>query len=143
MLLRLNSFRFRLINLVNSFMMETPKTVADLEERSRKADEMIRSLKNQIEQIKLQSTPEYIAKRKDELKTENEKLKAKIQEKLKELEQAEAAKAQKQKAKVEEKPKQEVKQETGNEKKKEAKPKTDVPASKKDSKEPPSIYSLI
>lgn len=71
--------------------MEAPKTLAELQERSKKADDMIDTLRKQIEQIKLQSTPEFMSKREQELKAENEKLKKKVEELKKELEAAEAA----------------------------------------------------
>ena len=90
MLLRLTS-RFRLTRLINSFSMDTPKTLAELQERSKKADDMIKTLKTQIEQIKLQSTPDFMSKREQELKNENEKLKKRVEELKKELESAEAA----------------------------------------------------
>lgn len=67
--------------------------LTELRDRSQKANEIIEKLKHQIEQIKLQTTPVYMAKRVGELKGENEKLKKRVDELKKELEEAEAGKS--------------------------------------------------
>lgn len=72
--------------------MDGAKSLTELKQRSQKADEIIEKLKHQIEQIKLQTTPEFMAKRVVELKSENEKLKKRVDELKKELEAAEAGK---------------------------------------------------
>lgn len=72
--------------------MDGAKSLTELKQRSQKADEIIEKLKHQIEQIKLQTTPEFMSKRVVELKGENEKLKKRVDELKKELEAAEAGK---------------------------------------------------
>ena len=72
--------------------MDGAKSLTELKQRSQKADEIIEKLKHQIEQIKLQTTPEFMSKRVVELKSENEKLKKRVDELKKELEAAEAGK---------------------------------------------------
>lgn len=66
--------------------------VEELKLKSKEANELIQSLKNQIEQIKLSSTPAYMAEKAKSLETENSQLKLKVEELKKQLEQAEALK---------------------------------------------------
>jgi len=79
------------LNSVKEAIMDSTKMVTELREKSRKADEMIEKLRAQIEQIKIQTTPAYMASRVGELKGENEKLKERVEVLKKELETAEAA----------------------------------------------------
>lgn len=91
-MLRLTSFRLNKTLLIDSIIMDGAKSLTELKQRSQKADEIIEKLKHQIEQIKLQTTPEFMSKRVVELKGENEKLKKRVDELKKELEAAEAGK---------------------------------------------------
>jgi hypothetical protein len=65
-------------------------SVDDLKQRSQQADELIRKLKNQIEQIKLQTTDAYKTEKAQRLQKENEQLKKRVEQLKKELDDAEA-----------------------------------------------------
>jgi aminoacyl tRNA synthase complex-interacting multifunctional protein 1 len=73
--------------------MSAPVTIEELRSRSNQANDLIQKLQHQIEQIKLQTSPEYLTKRAAELKVENEQLRKEVERLVKELETAEANKA--------------------------------------------------
>jgi hypothetical protein len=70
--------------------MSTTLNVDDLKKKSHQADELIRQLKTQIEQIKVQTTDAYKAEKAQRLQKENEQLKKRVEQLKKELEDAEA-----------------------------------------------------
>jgi chromosome segregation ATPase len=73
-------------------VMETVH-INELKLKSQNANQLIEKLKHQIEQIKIQTTPNYVADKIKNLKSENESLKKRVEELKKELEEAEAGKA--------------------------------------------------
>lgn len=84
--LKSNKFRnLQLAKMVNTLSIE------ELKQRSTQATDLIEKLKKQIEQIKLQTTPAYMAEKVKTLQNENEKLKQEVELLKKELEAAEAA----------------------------------------------------
>ena len=88
-------FNFSIINKTRNYLFEkmsAPVTIEELRSRSNQANDLIQKLQHQIEQIKLQTSPEYITKRAAELKTENEQLRKEVERLVKELEVAEANK---------------------------------------------------
>ena len=67
-------------------------SISDLKLKSSQANEIIESLKAQIEQIKLESSPHFMVQKAKKLEKENLELKAQVEELKKNLEQAEALK---------------------------------------------------
>lgn len=65
-------------------------SVEELAQKSTQADELIKKLRHQIEQIKIQSTDAYKAERIKKLQKENEQLKKKVEDLKAELERVEA-----------------------------------------------------
>jgi hypothetical protein len=89
-------FNFSIINKTRSYLfdkMSAPVTIEELRSKSNQANDLIKKLQQQIEQIKLQTSPEYQAKRAAELKIENEELRKEVDRLVKELEAAEANKS--------------------------------------------------
>jgi transcription initiation factor TFIID subunit TAF12 len=66
-------------------------TVEQLKLKSNQAQEMIQKLRKQIELIKQQTTPEFMKEKEKQLEKENAELKQRVQQLVKELEQAEAS----------------------------------------------------
>jgi regulator of replication initiation timing len=89
---------FRSDNLSRSYLFTSKSfirmsaTLEQLKLRSTQASEVIEKLKKQVEQIKLQTTPAYMAEKAKTLQKENELLKKRVDELKKELESAEANK---------------------------------------------------
>jgi hypothetical protein len=68
----------------------TTLSMSDLKKKSQDANDLIEKLQKQIEQIKLLSTPEYMAEQTKKLKKENEDLRKQVEKLKKDLEEAEA-----------------------------------------------------
>jgi len=89
---------FRSDNLSRTFLFDSRSflkmsaTLEQLKLRSNQANEVIEKLKKQVEQIKLQTTPAYMAEKAKTLQKENELLKKRVEELKKELELAEGKK---------------------------------------------------
>lgn len=86
--------KYKLLNLNFDSLLKMTGTVTleQLKQRSAQANEVIEKLKKQIEQIKLQTTPQYMAERAKTLEKENVVLKKRVEDLKKELENAEAGK---------------------------------------------------
>lgn len=113
-------------------------TVEQLKLKSNQAQEMIQKLRKQIELIKQQTTPEFMKEKERQLEKENAELKQRVQQLVKELEQAEAssgslplinvtntaqpAQQQAEKPKQEQKPQQQKQQQQQPKQKQEQKP---------------------
>jgi uncharacterized protein YukE len=67
-------------------------SISDLKLKSTQANEIIESLKAQIERIKLESSPDFMQQKAKKLEKENLELKAQVEELKKNLEQVEALK---------------------------------------------------
>ena len=67
-------------------------SISDLKLKSSQANEIIESLKAQIERIKLESSPDFMQQKAKKLEKENLELKAQVEELKKSLEQVEALK---------------------------------------------------
>jgi predicted nuclease with TOPRIM domain len=67
-------------------------SISDLKIKSTQANEIIESLKAQIERIKLESSPDFMQQKAKKLEKENIELKAQVEELKKNLEQVEALK---------------------------------------------------
>ena len=89
---------FRSDNLYRNYLFTSKSylkmnaTLEQLKLRSSQANEVIEKLKKQVEQIKLQTTPAFMAEKAKSLQKENELLKKRVDELKKELEAAEAKK---------------------------------------------------
>ena len=92
-------FSFRSINFITSKStlfhqlerkMSNAVNIEELKQRSVQADELIKKLKSQIEQIKLQTNESYKKERTQRLQKENEELKKKVEILKKELDAVEA-----------------------------------------------------
>ncbi len=66
-------------------------TLEQLKLKSAQAQEMIQRLRNQIELIKQQTTPEFMKEKEKQLERENAELRQRVQQLVKELEQAEVS----------------------------------------------------
>ena len=78
------------LNLNSTFKMSA--TLEQLKLRSAQANQVIEKLKKQVELIKLQTTPAYMAEKAKTLQKENDLLKKRVEELKKELELAESKK---------------------------------------------------
>jgi methionine--tRNA ligase beta chain len=72
-------------------VVESSSPLDNLQAKSVQANQMINMLKNQIQQIKLETTPEFMTNKAKNLQKENEKLKKKIESLINELNAVEAS----------------------------------------------------
>jgi predicted nucleic acid-binding Zn-ribbon protein len=84
------SFRFYSYSLANNLRVRKMSNVEELRQRSAQADELIKKLKTQIEQIKAQTTDAQKSQRVAQLQKENQDLKKRVDELKNQLEAAEA-----------------------------------------------------
>jgi len=66
-------------------------SIEELKLKSNQANELIESLRSQIEQIKLATSPAYVADKAKSLEKENTELRAQVEQLKKQLEEIEAA----------------------------------------------------